>query len=96
MILCDLACVACASEMARSDGGDTESGWIDEPGRPSNKVCLGVAWVGGWWLVRCLQLVRYQDSCLSGDVAMDGVIVCARRVNNVLFFAPMRMLVGHA
>jgi len=26
---------------------------------------------------------------------MGGVIVCARRVNNVLFFAPMRMLVGH-
>ena len=32
LILCDLACMACASEMARSDGGDIGSRWIDESG----------------------------------------------------------------
>ena len=45
--------------MARSDDGDAVLRRIDQPVKAtSDKVCLGVAWVGGWF-VRCLQLVRY-------------------------------------
>jgi hypothetical protein len=56
----------------RSDGGDAGVAMAGSI-RATNKVCPGVAWIGGQ-LSAVGAVLRLQ----SGEVAMGGVIVCVR------------------
>jgi len=78
VILFNLACLPCVSEMARAERQWRR--WLDRDGSVKATENQGLQLLGVAWVCGRFSAVGAVLRLLSGEMAMGGVIVCVRRV----------------